>query len=201
VIGRNGVGKTTLVRSIMGLTPPRQGKVYVNGRSTSGLAPEQIARLGIGWVPQGRQVFPSLRVRENLTVAARGGRGRPWTLDSVYAMFPQLQFRADAWADQLSGGQQQMLALGRALMTNPKIVVMDEPLEGLSPSVAEEVVHMVLRLKGEGISILLVEQKADIVLAIADEVNVMSQGAMIFCGSPDELREDPQILSRYLGVT
>ena len=198
VLGRNGVGKTTLVRSVIGFTPPRRGRVRCKGRDVTGWPAFRTVALGVALVPQGRRVFPSLSVRENLAVAHRGAG--PWTLERVYGVFPRLRERAGHRAGQLSGGEQQMLAIGRALMANPDCLLMDEPTEGLAPLLVREVGRVVGDLKREGLGILLVEQNLPLALAVADRVQVLSRGRAVYEGSAAELAGDDDVKSRYLGV-
>ncbi|WP_035295322.1 ABC transporter ATP-binding protein [Brevibacillus thermoruber] len=205
LLGRNGAGKTTTIHSIAGLTPPRQGTIAYRDKPISGLPPHHIARLGIGLVPQGRRIFPSLTIRENLTVSARdsddteAGRKR-WDLEAVYDLFPILKEREHNRGTQLSGGQQQMLAIGRALMTNPRFLLMDEPSEGLAPVIIEQVGEIINRLKKTGLSILLVEQNLYLACSVADEVLVMNKGQVVWQGSPQELLANQDIQHQYLGV-
>jgi branched-chain amino acid transport system ATP-binding protein len=201
VVGRNGVGKTTLVRTIMGLTPPREGAIRFLGEETVGLPPERVARMGLGLVPQGRGIFPSLRVRENLTVVGHGPRDTGWTFDRVLERFPQLRDRSGAWGDQLSGGEQQMLAIARVLLMNPRCVILDEPFEGLAPTVIEEVIGVLRDLRNEGIGILLMEQRVGAALALADHVYVMGKGAIVFDGTTGAFAQRADIQSAYLGVS
>jgi branched-chain amino acid transport system ATP-binding protein len=201
ILGRNGMGKTTLIRSIIGFTPARRGSVRFKGTDITGWPPFRAVELGMGLVPQGRRVFPSLTVRENLEVARRSSRrDAPWTLERVYAMFPRLSERARNRADKLSGGEQQMLAIGRALMTNPELLLMDEPTEGLAPLLVREVGHAIGELKREGLSILLVEQNLPLALSVADRVQILSRGQIVHACSPAELAADDAVKSRYLGV-
>jgi branched-chain amino acid transport system ATP-binding protein len=200
LLGRNGVGKTTTIRSIIGFTPPRTGTIRLWGAPIERAAPEDIARQGVGLVPQGRAIFASLSVRENLTVAARGGPGAPWTLDSVVALFPRLAGRHRQLAGTLSGGEQQMLAVGRALMTNPRVLLMDEPSEGLAPTIVTEVHRTLLELKARGLSILLVEQNTRLALAVADGVVILNGGRVVYEGAPAPIRDDEQFLALHLGV-
>ncbi len=199
LLGRNGVGKTTTLRSIIGFTPPRQGRVVLDGRAIQGLAPEQIVRLGVGIVPQGRRVFADLTVWENLRIAARG-KGGGWTIESIYDLFPRLREREGINAGVLSGGEQQMLAIGRALMGNHRLILMDEPSEGLSPAVVAEVRDIILKLKKKGLSILLVEQNFTLALSVADRVYVLNKGQVVFEGTPAALAANEPIKARYLGV-
>ena len=205
LLGRNGAGKTTTIHSVAGLTPPRMGSIAFKGKETAGLSPHKISRLGIGLVPQGRRIFPSLTIRENLSMPARGAKssanGRePWTIERVYGLFPVLKEREGNMGNQLSGGQQQMLAIGRALMTNPDFVLMDEPSEGLAPVIIDQVGEIVLKLKEAGLSILLVEQNVSLACRAADEVLVMNKGRIVWQGKPDELLADEALQHKYLGV-
>jgi len=203
LLGRNGMGKTTLIRSIIGFARPRQGRVLFEGRDITALPSHQIAHLGIGLVPQGRRIFPSLTVLEHLNVAARvdGVAGdRAWTLDRVFALYPRLRERHAHRGSMLSGGEQQMLAIGRALTTNPRLLLMDEPSEGLAPLLVRELGGSIGRLKEAGLSILLVEQNLPMALAIADEVYVLSKGRVVYRGTPAALSADAAVKHRYLGV-
>ena len=198
ILGRNGMGKTTLVRTIVGFTPPRAGRVLYEGTEITRLPPFRMVALGMALVPQGRRVFPSLSVRENLDVARRG-EGR-WNLEQVYALFPRLRERADNRANKLSGGEQQMLAIGRALMSNPDLLLMDEPTEGLAPLLVREVGRVIGELKRSGLSILLVEQNLALALSVADRVHVLSRGQIVHSGTPAELMGNDDVKTRYLGV-
>jgi len=202
VLGRNGVGKTTLMRSIIGFTPPRRGQITFREREISGLPSHRIARLGIGLVPQGRRVFQSLTVRETLELGISVARGRrpAWNLARIYETFPRLMERASHYAGDLSGGEQQMLATARALATDVELLLLDEPAEGLAPLIVEELARLFLRLKAQGISILLVEQQLSFAFRLADEVHLMSKGKIVYSGSAAGLREDRDAMSRYLGV-
>jgi branched-chain amino acid transport system ATP-binding protein len=199
LLGRNGAGKTTTIRTIVGLTPAREGAIHFGGREVTHLAPHRIARLGIGLVPQGRHIFPDLTVRENLRL---GERQRPdgWTLQRVYEYFPRLLERTRNRGDQLSGGEQQMLAIGRALMTNPTLLLMDEPSEGLSPLLVREIGRIVGELKGAQLSILLVEQNLPFALSLADRVYVMNKGLIVFEGTAEALAANGAVKHQYLGV-
>ncbi len=203
LLGRNGAGKTTTIRTIVGFTPPRAGEIRVFGEPIARLGPEAIARKGVGLVPQGRRVFPSLTVAENLTVVARrgpdGGPAR-WTLDRVLDVFPRLRERARQLAGTLSGGEQQMLAIGRALMTNPRVLLLDEPSEGLAPPVVAEVRRVLLRLKDEGFSIVLVEQNTRLALGISDDVVILNGGRVVYEGAPSAIVDDEAFLAQHLGV-
>ncbi len=202
LLGRNGMGKTTLIRSIMGFTRPRQGTVQLEGRNITRLSSHQIAQLGIGLVPQGRRIFPSLTVLEHLNVASRrDGRGEgAWTPDRVFELYPRLRERHAHRGSMLSGGEQQMLAIARALTTHPRLLLMDEPSEGLAPLLVRELGASIGRLKAAGLSILLVEQNLPMALSIADEVYVMSKGRVVYRGTPAELSADATVKQRYLGV-
>lgn len=198
LLGRNGVGKTTLARSIMGLTPARRGRILFKQIDITHLPAYRIARLGIGLVPQGRQIFRSLSVKEHLDVMARG-HGR-WSLDAIMELFPNLRARLRSLAGKLSGGEQQMLAAARALVSNPALLVMDEPTEGLAPLMIRELGRTIETLKQTGASILLIEQRLAFALRYADTVFIMSKGRIVHHCSPSELMSDAQMKSRYLGV-
>jgi branched-chain amino acid transport system ATP-binding protein len=207
LLGRNGVGKTTLMRSIIGFTPPRRGSIRYRGEEIAGLPSHRIARLGIGLVPQGRRVFPSLDVGEHLTVNARPpvpaaatARATPWTLDRVLGLFPRLRERRKNRGNALSGGEQQMLVTGRALVTNPDLLLLDEPTEGLAPLIVRELGRIIGGLRADGISILLVEQNLGFALDLADHVYVLSKGRIVHASTPDELIANDEIKRRYLGV-
>jgi branched-chain amino acid transport system ATP-binding protein len=202
MLGRNGVGKTTLIRSIVGFTPPRDGAVRLDGAPIHRLPPHEIARRGIGLVPQGRRIFSPLTVEENLTLAGRdrGAPRRAWTLEAVYRLFPRLAERAGQGAGTLSGGEQQMLAVGRALMTNPQLLLLDEPSEGLAPLVVREIGRVLVGLKQQGLSILLVEQNVPLALRVADRVYVMSKGQIVYQGTPSELEASEDVKRRFLGI-
>ena len=198
ILGRNGMGKTTLIRSVVGFSQPRRGSVRFRDHDVTAWPPFRRVERGMALVPQGRRVFPSLSVRENLDVA-RGGRGR-WTLEQVYALFPRLAERAQSRAGKLSGGEQQMLAIGRALMSNPALLLMDEPTEGLAPLLVREVGRVIAELKRAGLSILLVEQNLPMAVAVADRVHVLNRGQIVYSGGPAALLADEDVKSRYLGV-
>jgi branched-chain amino acid transport system ATP-binding protein len=200
LLGRNGAGKTTTIMTVMGYLHPRRGAVRYNGRDIGALSPYAVARLGFGFVPQERGVFPSLTVRENLTVFARGGRGTYWTLPRIFELFPSLQARERNLGFQLSGGEQQMLSIARALMLNPALLLLDEPSEGLAPIIVQEIVQVLRRLKGEGLAILLVEQNLRVALALADRHHVMNKGEICFTGSTAELEGNEFVLRNYLSV-
>jgi branched-chain amino acid transport system ATP-binding protein len=200
LLGRNGVGKTTLVNTIVGFTPPRRGSVLFKGADVTRVSSFETVRRGLGLVPQGRRVFPTLTVEENLLVAWRTNARRGWDLARVYALFPRLSERRRQRARTLSGGEQQMLAIGRALMTNPDCLIMDEPSEGLAPIVIQSVWEAIAKLREEGLSILLVEQNATLALRLVDYVHVMSKGRIVYSGSPQALAADEQVKASYLGI-
>jgi len=201
LLGRNGMGKTTAIRSIIGFTPPRRGRVRYGERDITALPPEKIAKLGIGLVPQGRYIFPSLSVTENLTMAARGaGKADSWSLDEVYSLFPILKERSSCRGTLLSGGEQQMLAIGRALMTNPQLILMDEPSEGLAPLIVKEVGKIIYQLKQKGFSILLVEQNLPMALKVADYLYILSNGKIVYESTPDRLKSNDEVKAKYIGV-
>jgi branched-chain amino acid transport system ATP-binding protein len=199
LMGRNGMGKTTTIRSIIGFTPPREGVVRFRGRDITHAKSYHIARMGIGLIPQGRHIFPSLSVRENLDMAARTGGGvQGWNLDRVYAHFPILKERASLKGNLLSGGEQQMLAIGRALMTNPTLLVMDEPSEGLAPKIVLEIGKIIKQLKVSGFSILLVEQNYPLALRVADYVYIISKGLIEYQSTPEELQKNEEVKVKFL---
>jgi branched-chain amino acid transport system ATP-binding protein len=202
LMGRNGMGKTTTVRSIMGLTPAMAGSIRFDGREIRGLAAYQVAKLGIGLVPEGRQVFPNLTARENLvaTAANRNGAADPWTLERVCGLFPRLAERIANMANQLSGGEQQMLAIGRALMTNPRLLILDEATEGLAPLIRAEIWQCLTRLKAAGQSILVIDKNVEALIRIADRHYLIERGKVVWVGSSPELAATPPIQHRYLGV-
>jgi branched-chain amino acid transport system ATP-binding protein len=204
LLGRNGAGKSTCMNVTVGLLPPRAGAVEVYGESVTHLPPELIAARGVALVPQGRRVFRSLTVRENLAVAARrpdaGSRHAPWTTETVFGMFPGLAERKSQMAAHLSGGEQQMLAIGRALMANPRVLLMDEPSEGLAPQIVAEVMTTIRKLKASGLSIVLVEQSPKLVFDIADDVVILNTGRVAVVSTATELRRDGIDLRQHLGV-
>src|SRR5215472_11460007 len=202
LLGRNGAGKTTCISTIIGFLTPRQGEIRLFDEPIGGLSPERIAQLGIGLVPQGRRIFPSLTVRENLVVAEQRrekGVGR-WTVDRIYDLFPRLRDRNGQFAGTLSGGEQQMLAIGRALMGNPRVLLLDEPSEGLAPLIVAEVGRTIQRLKQERQSTLLVEQNLKLALDVADEAVVLNTGRCVFAGNARELQGNDELIAQHLGV-
>jgi branched-chain amino acid transport system ATP-binding protein len=200
LLGRNGVGKTTLVRSIVGFTPARRGKILFDDRDITHLVSYKINRLRIGLVPQGRRIFPTLTVKENLAIAERASGVQTWDLEKIFALFPRLKERDHHRGNELSGGEQQMLAIARALISNPIFLLMDEPTEGLAPVLVREVGDVILRLKKEGLSIFLVEQNLSFARKFADVAHVMSKGKIVYSSTPAELWENREIKERYLGV-
>jgi branched-chain amino acid transport system ATP-binding protein len=200
LLGRNGVGKTTLVNSIVGFAPPRRGRILFKGTDITGTPSFTIVRSGMGLVPQGRRVFPSLSVEDNLVVAEQNAERHGWSLKRVYALFPRLQERRSQRAKTLSGGEQQMLAIGRGLMTNPDCLIMDEPSEGLAPIIIQGLWEAIAKLKQEGLSILLVEQNAALALRLVDFVHVISKGRVVYAGKPGELWQNEEIKARFLGI-
>ncbi|OAI52597.1 ABC transporter ATP-binding protein [Betaproteobacteria bacterium SCGC AG-212-J23] len=196
LLGRNGAGKTTCMNAIIGFLPARKGEIRVFGERVGRLSPEAIARKGVGLVPQGRRVFPTLTVKENLIVAARGKN----QLDHVFELFPRLKERTEQHAGSLSGGEQQMLAIGRALMGNPRVLLMDEPSEGLAPLIVAEVGRTIARLKAEGQSIVLVEQNVKLAFDLADEVAILNTGRVAFAGPASAARDNESLITQHLGV-
>jgi branched-chain amino acid transport system ATP-binding protein len=200
MLGRNGMGKTTIMRSCIGLTPPRDGVVRFKGEAVNDLPPYQIARRGMALVPQGRGIFASLSVKENLEIGARKAVGDDaWDLEEVYVHFPILKERSKVYANLLSGGEQQMLAVARALMRNPDLLLMDEPSEGLAPMVIEEIGNTICRLKGR-LTVFLAEQNFNMALSVADYIYVVSKGSVVWEGLPPDLRENEEVKHRWLGV-
>ena len=200
VLGRNGVGKTTLMRSVIGFTPPRSGSIRFAGEPIERLPSHLIARRGVGLVPQGRRVFPSLTVEENLRLGGLPAREGRWNLATVYELFPRLRERSGNYGGQLSGGEQQMVAIGRALMANPALLLMDEPSEGLAPLIVRELERTIARLKETGLAIVLVEQNLPLALGVADAAYVISKGRVVFDGDPNVIRDDDRVRTTYLGI-
>ena len=201
ILGRNGIGKTTLCRSLAGLTPARRGRIVLDGLDVTRLPAHRIANAGISLVPQGRRIFVSLTVHENLLIAARPAKaGSGWNIDRVFALFPRLSERRHHGGNDLSGGEQQMLAIARALMANPLLLVMDEPTEGLAPALVAEVGRLIRQLREEGTTILLVEQNAAFAVDVSDHTHVMHQGTIVHSSTPAALWENEEIKTQYLGV-
>jgi branched-chain amino acid transport system ATP-binding protein len=206
LMGRNGMGKTTTVRTIMGLVPPRSGEILFDGRPIHRLPSYRIARIGLGLVPEGRQIFPNLTVRENLVATARppggapGGASRSWTLETVLALFPPLAERQDQYGSHLSGGEQQMLAIGRALMTNPRLLILDEATEGLAPLIRAEIWRCLRQLKAEGQSILVIDKDVKALARVADRHYIIEKGRKVWEGTSEALLEQDDLRHRYLGV-
>jgi branched-chain amino acid transport system ATP-binding protein len=202
LLGRNGMGKTTTVASIMGIVRPRAGRIEFEGRPLQGLPSYRVAQAGLGLVPEGRQVFPNLTVRENLvaTAANRAAGAEPWTLERVFGLFPHLQARAGNYGNQLSGGEQQMLAIGRALMTNPKLLLLDEATEGLAPLIRAEIYRAIERLKGAGLSILIIDKDVRALTRVGDRHYILEKGRVVWSGTSAELSARDDIQHRYLGV-
>jgi len=200
LLGRNGSGKTTTLLTIMGYLSPAPGSITYDGVEIGGLPPYRISRMGLGFVPQERGIFPSLTVLENLTVAARRGQRGEWTLERVLGLFPRLRERAANRGSQLSGGEQQMLSIGRALLLNPSLLILDEPSEGLAPLIVQEIIAILHEVRAGGLPILIVEQNIRAAFAVADRHYILSKGAVCFTGTTDELRRDEAMLHQHLGV-
>jgi branched-chain amino acid transport system ATP-binding protein len=202
LLGRNGAGKSTCISTIIGFLKPRDGEIRLFGEAIEGLSPERISHLGIGLVPQGRRIFPSLTVRENLVVAQQRERttDRPWNVDRIYTMFPRLRERHAQIAGTLSGGELQMLAIGRALMGNPRVLLLDEPSEGLAPLIVAEVGRTIRRLKQEGQSIVLVEQNLQLALDVADQAVILNTGSCVFAGNAGDILQNQELIAQNLGV-
>jgi branched-chain amino acid transport system ATP-binding protein len=202
LLGRNGAGKTTCISTIIGFLTPREGDITLFGERIAGLSPERISRLGIGLVPQGRRIFSSLTVRENLVVAQQheSTTGKPWNVERIYDMFPRLRERHAQFAGTLSGGEQQMLAIGRALMGNPRVLLLDEPSEGLAPLIVAEVGRTIRRLKQEGQSIVLVEQNRQLALDVADQAVILNTGRCVFAGPAADILNNEELIAQNLGI-
>jgi branched-chain amino acid transport system ATP-binding protein len=202
LMGRNGMGKTTLLRSILGLLPPRAGSVRLRGHDVTVSAPHRIARAGVAFVPEGRGIFPNLSVRENLVMTERPGvdGDREWTLARVLDTFPRLKERLDHGGQQLSGGEQQMLTIGRALLTNPDLLILDEATEGLAPLIARDIWRILRDVRASGLAVIVVDKNLSAISAIADRVVILVKGQMVFGGTPDELQREPEGPRRHLGV-
>ena len=202
LLGRNGAGKTTCISTIVGFLAPREGEIHLFGEGIGGLSPERISRLGIGLVPQGRRIFPTLTVRENLIVAQQreSSTREPWNVERIYELFPRLRERHAQLAGTLSGGEQQMLAIGRALMGNPRVLLLDEPSEGLAPLIVAEVGRTMKRLKEEGQSIVLVEQNRQLALEVADQAVILNTGRCVFAGDAGEILNDEELIAQNLGI-
>jgi branched-chain amino acid transport system ATP-binding protein len=200
LMGRNGMGKTTTVRSIMGLTPARAGAIRFAGRDIRGLPPYRVAKFGLGLVPEGRQIFPNLSVRENLLATAVKRDGAAWTLDTIYELFPRLAERDSNMGNQLSGGEQQMLAIGRALMTNPHMLILDEATEGLAPIIRAEIWRCLARLKASGLAILVIDKNVDTLIRVADRHVLIERGRVVWTGASAALAAAADVQHRYLGV-
>lgn len=202
LMGRNGMGKSTLLKSVLGLVRARSGTVSIKGRDMTRATPHAIARSGVAYVPEGRGVFPNLSVRENLVMAARPGTdgGRAWTLERILGIFPRLAERLGHGGDQISGGEQQMLSIGRALLTNPELLILDEATEGLAPRISREIWRVIRLIKDEGIATVIVDKNFAMVSAVADRAMILMKGTTVFSGTTAELRERPEVRVRYLGV-
>ena len=202
LMGRNGMGKTTTIRTLMGLLAPKGGKVQIAGRDTTSYSPEKVARLGVGLVPEGRQIFPTLTVRENLVATAsnRCKRQSQWDLSKIYALFPRMQERADQTAGTLSGGEQQMLAIGRALMTNPHLLILDEATEGLAPVIRTEIWHCIMQLREMGQSILLIDKNIAVLKRLADRHYIVEKGRTVWRGTSADLERDQDQVHAYVGI-
>ncbi|HWT63466.1 MAG TPA: ABC transporter ATP-binding protein [Ochrobactrum sp.] len=202
LMGRNGMGKTTTIRTLMGLLAPKGGQIRIAGRDTTGYPPEKVARLGVGLVPEGRQIFPTLTVRENLVATAsnRCKRQSPWDLGKIYALFPRMQERAGQTAGTLSGGEQQMLAIGRALMTNPHLLILDEATEGLAPVIRTEIWHCIMQLREMGQSILLIDKNIAVLKKLADRHYIVEKGRTVWRGTSADLERDREQVHAYVGI-
>jgi branched-chain amino acid transport system ATP-binding protein len=201
-MGRNGMGKTTTIRSIFGLTPPARGEVRICGEDATGAAPHVVAQNGFALVPEGRAIFPNLSVEENLIMAARGGQSgsKAWTLELVLDIFPRLAERLRSLGDHLSGGEQQMLSIGRALMTNPDLLVLDEATEGLAPLIRREIWSVIRRIRAAGIATIIVDKDVNALLSVCDRCLILAKGRVVYSGSAAELKENPEIHQKHLGI-
>jgi branched-chain amino acid transport system ATP-binding protein len=200
LLGRNGAGKTTTLRSVIGLTSPRSGNIVYEGVDITQKKPFEICRAGIGYVPEDRRIFATLTVVENLNIAIQKGRQQQWDHERIFALFPNLAERKNHRGKELSGGEQQMLSIARALMGNPSLLLLDEPTEGLAPLVIEELIHVVGRIKNEGVTVLLVEQNVESTFKVADRHYILEQGKVVYSGRNDELMKDKEVMLRYLSV-
>jgi branched-chain amino acid transport system ATP-binding protein len=202
LLGRNGMGKTTTVRSILGLTPPRSGSIRFRGERIDGVSPDRIARMGVALVPEGRQIFPNLTVEENLVAfaARRNASTQPWTLERIYHLFPVLEQRARNMGNQLSGGEQQMLAIGRALMTNPHLLILDEATEGLAPLIREDIWRCLDTLRAQGQSVLVIDKYVQRLIVLAGHHTIMERGRAVWSGDSDTLATQPELWHRYVGI-
>jgi branched-chain amino acid transport system ATP-binding protein len=204
LLGRNGVGKSTTLKSIMGIVRPKAGSIKFNNKEAVGLQPYQMAKLGVGYVPEDRRIFPTLTVRQNLILGMKSGQKQNneagWTIEKVYDFFPELKQRDSFRGGNLSGGEQQMLTIGRTLMGDPSLLLIDEPTEGLAPQVVETVVNVIEEIHRSGVSVLLVEQSMDVVMDLADSVLIMNKGEIVYKGTPDQLQASPEIIEMYLEV-
>jgi branched-chain amino acid transport system ATP-binding protein len=201
LLGRNGMGKTTTIHSIIGFAPTKEGIIRLRDKEIQILKSYQISKIGIGLVPQGRRIFPNLTVKENLETTARGSSQEAWTLEKVYSLFPRLKEREKSFGGNLSGGEQSMLSIGRALMTNPDVLLLDEPSEGLSPLMVNEVKKVIEQLKKDGLTMLMVEQNLSMALSVADHVYILNKGQIVFDGTPFELKENKEIKEKYLAMS
>ena len=200
LLGRNGVGKSTTMKSIMGITPPQRGSIRFKGKEIIGLRPHEICQLGIGYVPEERRIFSNLTVRQNLMIAMKPKQQceDPWTIEKIYSNFPQLETRDRVKGGYLSGGEQQMLAIGRTLLGNPELLLVDEPTEGLAPLLVKEVVRILMQISEKGLSILIVAQAMEVAFGLVNQIYVMSKGMIVFCGTKEQLKEDEVVRAKYL---
>ncbi len=201
LLGRNGMGKTTTIHSIIGFTPARKGNILFKGQEMQGKTSFQIANSGIGLIPQGKRIFSNLTVKENLTTTAKNYKNGRWSLDKIYSLFPRLKEREKSMGGNLSGGEQQMLSFGRALMTEPDLLLLDEPTEGLSPAMVQEVMSIIKTLKAEGLSMLMVEQNLAMALELANQVYILNKGQVVFDGTPEKLKADTEIKNKHLALS